>query len=148
MRWCAWLDSVIHLRVHYMWHSHPECFELDPERRELAALGHGQRILPTLDPRAQACWFMDFERAAQKYKNSPKWAVIGKAMSADNGRSWAYPDVDAYVISLWPLVKRFNWTYRDLLNVIRPGLKRPMGYPCERCQDFATYCANSLGLAR
>ncbi len=57
-----------------------------------------------------------------------------------------YLDVDTPVISLWPLVKAYNWTYRDLLNVIRPGLKRGDAYPGE--QEFAPYCANVLGLRK
>jgi hypothetical protein len=63
-------------------------------------------------------------------------------------RPWLYPDVDSLVIGLWPLVTKYNWTYRDLLKTIRPALKRPKAYPCEREQDFATYCTNVLGLRK
>ena len=82
------------------------------------------------------------------YKDSPKWATVGKAMSAETDRVWQYAEVDTLVIALWPLVKAYNWTYRDLLTVIRPALKRPEAYPCEREQDFAAYCANVLGLRK
>jgi hypothetical protein len=46
------------------------------------------------------------------------------------------------------LVKRHNWTYADLLNVIRPKLKRPEAYPYDHEQSFATYCTNVLGLRK
>ena len=69
-------------------------------------------------------------------------------MSAETDRVWQYADVDTLVIALWPLVKAYNWTYRDLLKVIRPALKRPEAYPYDREQDFATYCANVLGLRK
>jgi len=58
---------------------------------------------------------------------------------------WTYERVDTLVIALWPLVKEHNWTYRDLMNVIRPALNRPRSslssipYPCGREQDFAAY---------
>ena len=69
-------------------------------------------------------------------------------MSAESDRLLPYREVDTLVISLWPLVKIHNWTYRDVLNVIRPELKRPKVYPCEREQEFATYCTNVLGLRK
>jgi hypothetical protein len=148
MRWCDWVDAAVHLRTHRHWHLAPGCFSPDPETRELAALGNAQRQLASLDPRARLCWLMDFADAAERYKDSSKWAAMGKAMSDDSDKVWLYADVDTLVIALWPLVKAHNWTYRDLLNVIRPGLKRPTAYPCEREQDFSAYCANVLGLRK
>jgi hypothetical protein len=148
VRWCDWLDADIHLRTHRRWHTSPACFDPDPETRELAALGNAQRHLAQLDPHAKASWLLDFANAAERYQHSPKWAALGKAMADNSDRSWPYAEVDTLVIALWPLVKAHNWTYRDLLNVIRPALKRPSFYPCEREQDFAAYCANVLGLRK
>lgn len=148
MRWCDWVDAAVHLRTHRHWHLAPGCFSPDPETRELAALGNAQRHIADLDARARLAWLMDFADAAEKYQDSPKWAGMGKAMSEDSDQVWLYADVDSLVIALWPLVKAHNWTYRDLLNVIRPGLKRPHAYPCDREQDFSAYCANVLGLRK
>lgn len=154
LRWCDWLDAAIHLRTHRRWHFAPECFDPDPEKRELAALGNAQRHLTALDLPAQVSWLWDFANAAHKYKDSPKWSTLGIAMSAQSDRPWLYPDVDTLVISLWPLVKTYNWTYRDLLNVMRSLDSRPSGlspfhrYPCDYEQDFSAYCANVLGLRK
>lgn len=156
-RWCDWLDAAVHLRTHQRWHTAPAIFDPDPQVRELAALGNAQRHLAHLSERARTCWLIDFAAACDRYKNSPKWAALGKAMAAasspNGGRSgegdvWTYEQLDTLVLSLWPLVKQHNWTYRDLLSVIRPVLKRPKAYPCERDQDFATYCVNVLGLRK
>lgn len=148
LRWCEWLDAIVHLQTHHRWHTAPACFDPDPEKRELATLGSAQRQLARLSDRAKACWLCDFTTAAERYKDSPKWAMVGKAMSEEPGRDWSYAEVDTLIITLWPLVARYNWTYRDLLNAIRPALKRPKAYPCEREQDFVTYCANVLGLRK
>ena len=159
IRWCDWLDAAIHLRTHQRWHTAPATFDPDPEVRELAALGNAQRHLAHLSDRARTCWLIDFAAAFERYKDSPKWAVLGKAMAAAapaggvSGGSapspaWTYEQVDTLVISLWALVKQHNWTYRDLLNVIRPVLTRPNAYPCDRDQDFSTYCVNVLGLRK
>ena len=129
IRWCDWLDAEIHLRSHRRWHESPASFDPDPETRHLAALGNAQRHLAKLDERAKACWLIDFTTAAEQYQNSPKWSALGKAMADQTDRPWLYPDVDTLVISLWPLVKAHNWTYRDLLNVIRPALVRPVPTP-------------------
>ena len=73
---------------------------------------------------------------------------MGKAMSGEADRLWLYPEVDSLVISLWPLVKQYNWTYRDLLNVVRSFASRPNLYPCEQEQGFVTYCNQVLGLRK
>ncbi len=119
----------------------------------------------------------DFTTAAEHYQNSPKWSVLGQAMADGSDRLWQYPEIDTLVIALWPLVKTYNWTYRDLLTVIRPALSRrreakaepstrdtqlstPRSpstinshlstppYPCRTEQEFAVYCANVLGLRK
>ena len=69
-------------------------------------------------------------------------------MAARETRHWNYPEVDAAVICLWPLVKRYHWTYRDLLNVMLEGDPQLRRYPCQRVEDLATYCANVLGLRK
>src|SRR5436190_3855887 len=38
-RWCDWLDAVIHLQIHVLWHLAPECFTPGRDRRDWAALG-------------------------------------------------------------------------------------------------------------
>jgi len=154
LRWCDWLDATVHLQTHHRWHTVPACFDPDPEKRELAALGSAQRQLARLSDRAKACWLSDFTSAAERYKDSPKWATVGKAMSDDSDCLWPYPDVDTAVISLWPLVTRYNWTYRDLLNVLRSLNSQPPAtnpfhrYPCDREQDLAAYCITALGLRK
>jgi hypothetical protein len=148
IRWCDWVDAAIHLRTHRHWHIAPEAFSPDPETRQLAALANAQPHLAELDDRAKAAWLSDLLHAAARYKDSPKWAAAAKAMSASPARLWQYAQVDTLVIALWPLVKNYNWTYRDLLSVLRPSLTRPTAYPCEREQDFATYCVNVLGLRK
>jgi hypothetical protein len=148
IRWCDWLDALIHFQTHQHWHMAPTCFDPDPDKRELAALGANQRHWVHLDDSAKAWWQWHFSEAAERFKDSPKWPTLGRAMSADADRLWQYADVDALVIGLWPLVKQNNWTYRDLLNVIRPGINRPEAYPCAAEQEFAAYCTNILGLRK
>jgi hypothetical protein len=163
VRWCDWLDAAVHLRTHRHWHYAPACFDPDPQTRWLAELGNAQLHLTDLDQRGQLAWLQDFAQAAVQFRGSPKLAALAKGMKSDP--SWQYADVDTLVISLWPLVTRYNWTYRDLLNTIGPALQRPscppsdsdsslctlhpaLRYPCSREQEFATYCANILGLRK
>jgi len=136
IRWCDWLDAAIHQRIHQHWHLAPACFDPDPETRHLANLGHAQRHLACLDERARACWLLDFAAAADHYQDSPKWSALGKGMDAAPARPWPYAEVDTLVVALWPMVTANNWTYRDLINVLRsldtrpPALNPFHRYPC------------------
>lgn len=147
-RWCDWLDSLIHFDTHEMFHLSPASFDPDPQKRELAVLGSNQRAFAHLSDFSKSWWQWHHGEAAERFRASPKWAVVGKAMASDETKLWNNPEVDTVVISLWPLVKRHNWTYRDLAAVGRRVLTPPHRYPLEREQDLAAYCANVLGLRK
>jgi len=145
-RWCDWLDSLIHFNTHEMFHLSPASFDPDPQKRELAALGINQRAYAHLSVFSKSWWQWHHGEAAERFKDSPKWPTLGEAMASDKARVWNYPDLDAVIVSLWPLLKLNNWTYRDLLNVARLILPAPHRYPLVCEPELATYCQNVLGL--
>ena len=147
-RWCDWLDALIHFQTHASWHYQPARFDPDPEKRELAALGINQRNFAELNNFGKTWWQWHHGEAAERFKDSPKWPALGKAMADESERVWNYPDLDMAVISIWPLVKYFNWTYRDLLAVIKMIFSGPHRYPLESELELATYCPNVLGLRK
>jgi hypothetical protein len=147
-RLCAWLDAIAHWRIHERYYLSPISFDIDPDKRELAVVGWQQRHFSKLDSISKAYWEFHHDQAAQRFKNSDKWATVGKVMSSDATRYHMYLPLDHLVIWLWPLVKKHGWTYRDLLNVIRAITKHDRRYPCRREQELATYCNNVLGLRK
>ncbi len=155
-RWCDWLDAGIHLQTHAFWHFAPACFDPDPDKRELALLGTIQRHVGDQSESARAHWQWHFGDAAERFKDSPKWPTLGKAMSSQSDRLWPYRNVDTIIISLWPLVKKHNWTYHDLLHTAREIRSASSGvsastvsvYPLDTEQSLATYCTNVLGLSK
>ncbi len=147
-RWCEWIDALNHFEAHAAWHLQPVEFDLDPEKRELAALGINQRNFAALDDSTKAHWHWHHGEAAEPFKDSPKWSTLGKAMASDDERIWQQPHLDIVIISIWPLLKRQNWTYRDLMEVARMILPSPHRYPLESEQALASYCQNVLGLRK
>lgn len=147
-RWCDWIDALVHFQTHALWHSQPATFDPDPEKRELAILGLRQRQFATLNDFGKSWWHWHHAEAAERFKNSPKWSAVGKAMASQTDRLWRYPDADSAIISLWPLLKLHNWTYRDLLSVLHTVLLLPHRYPLSCEQELAPYCLNVLGLRK
>jgi hypothetical protein len=147
-RCCEWIDALVHFQTHALWHMAPLMLDSDAEKRELAALGVGQRNFVDKDDFGKRWWEWHHGEAAERFKDSPKWQMVGKAMAEQKERTWMYRELDIVVISLWPLVKLHNWTYRDLQSVARMILAAPHGYPLEREQELATYCQNVLGLRK
>ena len=147
-RWSEWLDALVHWQTHEMFHLSPVAFDPDAEKRELTALGVNQRSYAQLNDFSKAWWKWHHEEAAEWFKDSPKWQTLGKAMASTATRHWNYPELDAVVISLWPLLRRHNWTYRDMLNLVRRAVACPDAYPCQNEQEFTTYCVNVLGLRK
>jgi hypothetical protein len=147
-RWCDWIDSVVHFQMHRSWHLQPAKFDPDPQKRELAALGINQRNFASLTDFGKDWWQWHHGEAAERFKDSPKWTTLGKAMSAENEKTWNYPDLDLALITCWPLLKKFNWTYRDLMSVVKLILPKHQRYPLEGEPELATYCLNVLGLRK
>ena len=147
-RLCDWLDAVVHWQVHEHYHLSPVSFNPDPEKRELAVLGVNQRCFATLSERSKQWWQWHHGEAAERFKDSPKWPTVGKAMADSQTKVWNHPALDQGIIMFWPLLKRHNWSYRDLLNVLRMVMPQPDSYPCHDEKEFSTYCVNVLGLRK
>jgi hypothetical protein len=147
-RWCAWIDASVHLLTHSCWHSSRACFDPDPDKRDLACLGVIQRHFARQPESIKMLWQHVYSEAAERFKDSPKWPALGQAMSSQSDKPWTYRQLDTLIISLWPLLKRHNWTYRDLMNVTRSLISRPDAYPCQREQDFSVHCLTVLGLRK
>jgi hypothetical protein len=147
-RLCQWVDAVNHFDTHELRHLSPVSFDPDPEKRELAALGINQQCYAGLSDFSKNWWQWHHSEAAERFKESPKWRMVGTAMSSKPSDNWTYQAQDEVLIWFWPLVTRYNWTYRDLINVARGVLPLPLAYPFQREQDVASYCANVLGLRK
>lgn len=147
-RWCDWIDSVVHFQTHASWHLQPAKFDPDPQKRELAALGINQRNFANLSDFGKNWWQWHHGEAAERFKDSPKWTTLGKAMSAEKDKIWNYPELDLALITCWPLLKKFNWTYRDLMEVAKLILPQHQRYPLQSEPELATYCLNVLGLRK
>src|SRR2546425_3509780 len=91
-------------------------FRSDVERRDLAGVGLAQRHYSEMNDWTKGAWQHLHAQFAQRYNQSPKWLTVGQAMASQEKRPWAYHEVDTFIIYLWPLLKRHNWTYSDLLN--------------------------------
>ena len=147
-RWCDWLDAAHQLHIHGNWRHFPIYFDTDIEKRDLAGLGLAQRNYAELNDWMKGAWHHLHAKFAQQFIHSPKWLTVGQAQASQQERLWPYQEIDTTIIYLWPLLKRHNWTYTDLLRVVRSLCQRPDAYPCAREQDFATYCTTVLGLRK
>jgi hypothetical protein len=55
-------------------------------------------------------------------------------------------ELDKAIILLWPLLKRYNWSYRGLLMLLRSHSNYGNCFPCQSEQQLASYCRDFLGL--
>jgi len=147
-RWCDWVDAVIHLQIHAHWHLSPECFKSDSRKRQYIPSPGVQRCLaPIGDCGVPTAGFF-LSRGSFHGKPTPKWPALARGIECPPQRPWAYPEADEAIISLWPLLSRHNWTYTDLLRVLRDLLSDASAYPCQNERNLATYCAHTLRLRK
>jgi hypothetical protein len=144
-RWCDWLDAVVHLQIHAQWNLSPERAAVRSGGYELAAAPTGPSF--TGGTGADSSLASGFGPAAGPESDTMgvRHRVSEDLISMTRGY-WPFQEVDETVILLWPLVKRHNWTYGDLLGVLRDLLRRPEARPCQGEDVLAAYCASALGL--
>jgi hypothetical protein len=42
---------------------------------------------------------------------------------------WRHPELDTFLTLMWPIVERFKWTYRDVLDAVRKKFPGEQDYP-------------------
>ena len=149
-RYCDWYESRIHSMVHTLYYYAPGSVSSpDEESRHLFALGVSQSGLPDLRPYDQEFWQWNHETALSKLTDPRKWKFIGQGFANEKARSHSHPEIDDAIITLWPLVRRFNWTYHELLNVLEAIAPRYRGrYPCDAVESIQKHCTLTVGLKK
>lgn len=147
-RVCDWLEALQHLDTYARYADIPVLFQPDALSREIAQMGILHRIYPWLDADLQKQWAESFDQLQNEHGGTPRWRLFEEARTTSKTGAPKYPELDQAIIMLWPLMKQYNWTYRDLMTVLAEVLPEHRGYPCDREQNLATYCPNVLGLRK
>jgi hypothetical protein len=78
-----------------------------------------------------------------------EWRVFTKTARENKPAGWRHPDLDTFLTLIWPIVERFNWTYRDVLDAVQRKFPGQHGYPFDALDkshpDIAKHC-RGLGL--
>jgi hypothetical protein len=139
-RWCEWIDAVIHLQTHSQWHLAPEYFDATGTKHELAPWVP----LPYASNRVATGRRTNWNR----WKDWPIWQLLPQAAISRPQRPWPHPELDEAILSIWPLVKRHNWTFADIINVLSDVLTAHDAYPMVSERNLAMYCMNVLRLRK
>jgi hypothetical protein len=134
------LDAAVHLHVHAKWHNSPSASIPTRTNATSPASARPAQVRQTIRHR-QSPLARHLTPRPSNFKDSPNRLTLGQAFASRPHPPLApYRQLDIAIITLWPLLKRHNWTYRDLLNVIHTIITRPKAYPCQREQDFTVHC--------
>lgn len=150
-RFCDWLDCHLHFNTHFLsYHAPGSFFPGDEEARHLYALGLAQRNLPQHSAYDQTFWQWNHETALEQLTRRDKWAkFLAAGVKHEDKRHHTHPEVDDCVIGCWPLVKRFQWSYNELLAVLDHALPQYQGrYPCDSYVSLQKHCIQTLGLKK
>jgi hypothetical protein len=147
-RLCDWLDSVLHFHALCARHIMPDCFDPDPQKRELTLLGINHRHFDDLDQPAQLRWLTHMLDAVDELKHSRKWSTYHRANKGAVPKPLPWPTVrlDRSIITLWPIFKHYNWSATDLLSTLRQVLKPSGLAPSPDESTLAEYCCSVLSL--
>ncbi len=83
-----------------------------------------------------------------------RWCEWQEALAHFQTHKLCHPEpschnLDKTIIFLWPFLKRHDWSYRELRNLVRSLLHYGADvYPCQSEHQFAGYCRTVLGLRK
>jgi hypothetical protein len=95
-----------------------------------------------------ADWREQASDSTQVCKDLPAWQMLPPPAISQPQRPWPHPELDEAIMTLWPLVKRHNWSYTDLLAVLGDLLDSGDAYPTQSESNLATYCTRALHLRK
>jgi hypothetical protein len=72
--------------------------------------------------------------------------MAGKVANENKSADWQHPELDTFLILMWPIVERFKWTYRDVLDAVQKKFPGRRGYPYDSTGNLNTHCSKVLGL--
>lgn len=149
-RFCDWFDALLHSNAHFMYYHAPGAYHPgDEEARHLFTLGIGEGAMPHLSGYDQQFWRWNHESALHRLSKPSKWKFLADGVKNEKTRHQAHPELDEFVIVLWPLLKRFNWSYNELLIVLEQALPQCVGrYPCDLYSNLQKHCLQALGLKK
>jgi hypothetical protein len=58
---------------------------------------------------------------------------------------WRHPELDTFLMLIWPIVERFKWTYRDMLGAVHKKFPGQCNYPLDSTNRLGKHCSG-LGL--
>jgi hypothetical protein len=71
-----------------------------------------------------------------------EWRMFTKMIHEHKPSVWKHPELDTFLILMWPVVERFNWTYSDVLDAIQKKFPGRYG----DLFDLKAHCNKVLGL--
>jgi hypothetical protein len=147
-RLCEWLDAILQIRVFQEWHFIPNCFDPDPQQRELGYLAFNRRHFGEMSEKSKLHYLEHLADVAQELKHSPKWAAYRQAASGplSEPRPWPTEALDLAIIKLWPLFIRYRWSGTDLFWALGQVLKPGDLAACPNEAALAAHCTKTLCL--
>jgi hypothetical protein len=64
----------------------------------------------------------------------------GRVVSKPTQARWNCPQLDMWLVSIWPLVTAYNWTYRDVWMITARHRQLEELLRLEKVESFATHC--------
>lgn len=149
-RFCDWYECHLHGMVHTLYYNAPGAVTSpDEESRYLFALGLSQSDMPNFHDYEREFFLWTLETASKELTSPDKWKFVGQGFVNAEQRIQTHPKIDEAVIAFWPLVRRYNWSYGELLNVLEAIIPEYRGrYPCDSYQSIQKHCSLTIGLKK
>ena len=103
--------------------------------REAAELGVrlGDKAEKTTDR------LIDFIKRRNELSEREYRVFLGTALN-NKPADWRHPELDTFLMLTWPIVERFKWTYRDVLDAVQKKFPEQRGYPLDSTDSLKKHC--------
>ena len=132
IRFCEWVIARMSAYLLLLQKENPE--ENHPDKEIASAIfaahlaKHGQLQHP---------FFSEFD--LEKLSNVAR-KNFDRVLSKPAQARWNYPQLDMWLVSIWPLVTAYNWTYRDVWMIAARHPQIEDLLRLEKAESFAAHC--------
>lgn len=132
IRFCDWVIARMSAYLLLLQKENPEGGHPDKEINDAIFAAHlakrGELQHPFFNQ-------FDLEKLSKAAKKN-----FDRVLSKPTQARWNYPQLDVWLVSIWPLVTAYNWTYRDVWMIAarHPQLEELLRL--EKVESFATHC--------
>jgi hypothetical protein len=137
-----WREARLNWHLFLMRKENPAAFDETATQQSRDAAEFGLLLADKTEKTSER--LIDFIKRRSELSQR-EWRTFTKAAHKNKPARWAHPELDTFLMLMWPIVARFNWTHGDVYEAVQKKFPGKRSYPFDVGPNLIKECTG-LGL--